>query len=351
VPRRTNANANTNTNTHTHTHAYAYAIGDTMKHTIVALLVAVIAIVVVGVLVAGATSSSVDKVGEPRQEIEAPSGVRQDTDLADASTSVTSADVSGITDPTTLVSAAATTTLVQAGAGEIAPGASITVPVTAENVAADSPLAAATIEIRYDPSVLDATACDVDPNAMFDSAICNPNFDNDAIDPDAARFSVTSVSGVSGNLPLANITFAAIGQSGDTSVVDVVIAVFADPAGNPVPAIAQGGQICLTPCASTDSDGDGYTDAKEAFMGTDPLLACSIDSIPDNEDPDAWPPDFNDDQAVNILDVFRLTPPVFNSSPPDPDYSQRKDLNADGTINIVDIFRLTPPVFNTSCTP
>jgi hypothetical protein len=51
------------------------------------------------------------------------------------------------------------------------------------------------------------------------------------------------------------------------------------------------------------------------------------------------------------VDIFKMVPPVFNSSPPNPNYHQRRDLNADGVINIVDIFKMTPPVFNSSCTP
>ena len=28
---------------------------------------------------------------------------------------------------------------------------------------------------------------------------------------------------------------------------------------------------------------------------------------------DAWPPDFNMDGACNVLDIVRLTPPMFNT--------------------------------------
>jgi hypothetical protein len=117
-----------------------------------------------------------------------------------------------------------------------------------------------------------------------------------------------------------------------------------------------------------DSDCDGFTDGEEAFVGTDPA-----DSCPDDPDDDAWPPDMasalpppdngygKHDGTVNILDIYRLTPPVFNSSrdpngdgdfsDADPNYTTRKDFNGDGVINIVDIFRLVPPTFNSACTP
>lgn len=103
--------------------------------------------------------------------------------------------------------------------------------------------------------------------------------------------------------------------------------------------------------AVTDTDGDGFDDAVESFVGTLTLEPCARTSDPDDEEPDARPSDFNDDQAVNILDIVQLTPPTFNSAPPDANYSIRKDLTADGVIDIIDIVLLTPPVFNTGCTP
>lgn len=99
-----------------------------------------------------------------------------------------------------------------------------------------------------------------------------------------------------------------------------------------------------------DPDCDGFTDTEEAFVGTDPLDPCANTAAANDEADDRWPADLDDNQTVNILDVLQLTPPVFNTSPPDPNYSTRKDLNGDGAINILDILRQTPPVFNQSCT-
>jgi hypothetical protein len=96
-----------------------------------------------------------------------------------------------------------------------------------------------------------------------------------------------------------------------------------------------------------DNDCDGFTDAEEAFMGTDALAACP--TVVGAHD--AWPPDFDMNRWVNILDAVQVTPPVFGSSPPDPNYSVRKDLNGDGVINILDIVRMTPPMFGQTCTP
>ena len=98
-----------------------------------------------------------------------------------------------------------------------------------------------------------------------------------------------------------------------------------------------------------DSDGDGFSDGVEAFTGTMPNIACAATSDQDDEDPDAWPPDFNDDKTVDILDVVQLTPPVFGKVLGDDLYERRKDLLPDETINILDMVQVTPPVFGSSC--
>ncbi len=93
-------------------------------------------------------------------------------------------------------------------------------------------------------------------------------------------------------------------------------------------------------CDDPDDDGDGYSDAVEAYIGTAPLAGCPwvVGVHP------AWPPDFDNSQAVDIVDVLQLKP-VFGSP------SARHDLDASGgNINIVDVLRLKP-VFGTSCTP
>jgi hypothetical protein len=81
-------------------------------------------------------------------------------------------------------------------------------------------------------------------------------------------------------------------------------------------------------------------------MNTDPISDCSITSKHQ-----AWPPDFDNNRTINILDIVQLTPPTFGAvKGVDPEYTDRKDLNADTVINILDIVKLTPPQFGTSCT-
>lgn len=109
--------------------------------------------------------------------------------------------------------------------------------------------------------------------------------------------------------------------------------------------------VSLEDTATLDSDDDGYYDGDEAFMGTDHLTACPTTSTANDEDPDAWPPDFDDNQFVNITDVVQVIPPYFGSGEGDPDYSERRDLAPDGFINITDVVKVLPPVFGSSCTP
>lgn len=88
------------------------------------------------------------------------------------------------------------------------------------------------------------------------------------------------------------------------------------------------------PCLDNpDCDSDGFSDGIEGYIGTDPMDACSDDA----DDP-AWPPDFDNDTDVDIVDVLKFKPAIL-SSVGDPNYNRRYDLSADGTINIVDVLK------------
>ena len=88
--------------------------------------------------------------------------------------------------------------------------------------------------------------------------------------------------------------------------------------------------------AETDSDGDGFTDALEQYMGTDPFSACNQTTVANDEPLDAWPLDFNDDTKVGVLDLA-LIRNFHNSVLGDAVYDPRYDLDADGEIDISDI--------------
>jgi len=89
---------------------------------------------------------------------------------------------------------------------------------------------------------------------------------------------------------------------------------------------------------SADSDGDGFINSDELYIGTDPFDDC-----PDGSWDDAWPPDINNDTEVNIGDIMEYF--AFGAYPSevgDPGYDNRLDLSADGSINIADIMTLVP---------
>jgi len=74
--------------------------------------------------------------------------------------------------------------------------------------------------------------------------------------------------------------------------------------------------------AQTDSDGDGFSDRIEQYTQTNPFLACGIA---------AWPPDFNNDTAINSGDQLKLVRQFGGYGTTN--YLSRYDLNADGATN------------------
>jgi hypothetical protein len=97
--------------------------------------------------------------------------------------------------------------------------------------------------------------------------------------------------------------------------------------------------------AGSDTDGDGFEDPVETFIGTDPLLPCNQTTTA-NDEPDAWPPDFNDDLTVNIVDVLPIRGAYGSTAPAD----RRYDLNADGQIAIADVL-LVRNYYGATCEP
>jgi hypothetical protein len=122
------------------------------------------------------------------------------------------------------------------GSGDVAPGDSIAVPMTA--VLGSALLSAATVEIQYDPAVVSPTGCAADPGGAFDMALCNLGYASDTI-----RFTAISAVGVSGDLTLANITFEAVGAAGESSLLVLTPTTFASPSGQPLDVTVQNGQI------------------------------------------------------------------------------------------------------------
>ena len=81
-----------------------------------------------------------------------------------------------------------------------------------------------------------------------------------------------------------------------------------------------------------DGDSDGWSDAAEVIIGTNPALACGTR---------AWPPDINDDHSVDISDVVVLTGNFGRRVPPTPARPNIAPDPPDGFIDVIDIARMT----------
>jgi ribonuclease BN (tRNA processing enzyme) len=97
---------------------------------------------------------------------------------------------------------------------------------------------------------------------------------------------------------------------------------------------------------ANDSDCDGWNKTREQHVGTDPTKHCNADKTFNNE-PDAWPGDFNDNKLTNLADVVSFGP-TFNKLPNDDGYNQRYDLNVNNITNLADIVTMGP-FFNKLC--
>jgi hypothetical protein len=121
---------------------------------------------------------------------------------------------------------------------EVESGGSATMPLSTALGA--HTLSAATVDVRYDPSLVDAAACTADPGDVFDFAFCNSQYA-----PDTVRFVAVSAYGVTGSPVLAEITFLALGQPGEISPLEVTPATFDDPGGTEIAVSVQNGQISI----------------------------------------------------------------------------------------------------------
>jgi hypothetical protein len=122
------------------------------------------------------------------------------------------------------------------GSGTLAPGGSITVPLTAS--LGQAKLAAATVTIQYDPAVLKATACAGDPGDAFDLAVCNAGKAVGEV-----GFTAISTVGASDDVTLARVTFEARGAGGNSSPLALAADPFAGPGGQALEVTIQNGQI------------------------------------------------------------------------------------------------------------
>jgi uncharacterized protein YkwD len=99
------------------------------------------------------------------------------------------------------------------------------------------------------------------------------------------------------------------------------------------------------PGCSGDNDCDGFSNALEADIGTDPNRACPETASPYDEWPQAYPPDFDDTGLVEVTDVLAFKPAFAASL-----YVDRYDLNADQAVDVTDVLTLKPVMF-VNCMP
>ncbi len=95
----------------------------------------------------------------------------------------------------------------------------------------------------------------------------------------------------------------------------------------------RGRVLVYKPFCGADTDGDSWTDCQEAFITTDPLVACLNNGWPPDPSPQ---PDGNG--TVGIDDVF-FAAGRFNQGDGDPNYTRRAEIaSQDGIIGIDDGF-------------
>jgi len=122
-------------------------------------------------------------------------------------------------------------------------------------------LGTATIGVDYDPTVLEPVSCNKDPNDFFDLVQCNINYS-----PESIRFNVTALTGVSGDVPIAEITFRAIGRNGDESEIGLIAPTFANTQGAIVPVNLITGRVIISDARMGDVTCDGSRDAIDSMF-------------------------------------------------------------------------------------
>ena len=136
---------------------------------------------------------------------------------------------------------------VSVGVGVTTPGENITVPLQGGNLQSPG-IGLAVVDVQYDPAVFDIFGCQSDPNGLFDSDTCQPDFDGDDIFPDIVRVTLNSAAGVADHPLFAYLTFAPVGSPGDFTWLELTLIQFLQPGGAAITADLFKGGICIAPC-------------------------------------------------------------------------------------------------------
>ena len=145
-----------------------------------------------------------------------------------------------------------TPVVVRIGSGTVTPGGSIALDLDALDVPSGS-IGSFTIEVGYDPALLDAIACTPDPDGILDFADCSPDYATGV-----ARCTGVSITGVSGpELTLCDVTFEADPATSPGTLVPLPVncVVLTDPAGDPIPCIPQNGAVTIGLLGDVNCDG------------------------------------------------------------------------------------------------
>ena len=208
----------------------------------------------------------------------------------------------------------------------------------------------------YDPAVVTVAAADAAMMLTADgTAPILLSFSDSAPDNDGDfRLDIVELSGTaeSGDGVLIRISLQAVGSGvGVLHVQDTFnqygdgLPLIADNVGNryAVGSVLDGEVVVGATCGDTDAD--GWTTSDEAFVGTDPVDPCADDALDA-----AWPPDFDNNTSVNIIDALHFGP-VISSRPGDDQYDQRFNLDAAGYINVIDVLMLGPVIMQSCANP
>ena len=100
-----------------------------------------------------------------------------------------------------------------------------------------------------------------------------------------------------------------------------------------------GSDACRSMPSPADSDGDGWTDAAEAIIGTNPNANCGLD---------AWPPDITNDGAVTGAELSQVAASIGQNVPPAPARRNIAPQMPDAAITSFDLSAIASR-FGTSC--
>ena len=188
-------------------------------------------------------------------------------------------------------------TTLRIGSAIVPPGSNATVPLEALDVPPAS-LGAFTIDIAYDPDVVDAVGCDPNPDGVLDAGFCNIDFERDGSNPDVVRCGgFKSSAGAVGDVALCDITFQGTGPSGSESPLALGVDEFVNTSGQPIPATTEDGTITVG--VQGDANGDGKTSMVDAM-----LIAQVVVGLRPPADIDPVMSDVNCSGTVTMVDAM-----------------------------------------------